>query len=88
MSKAVLVMDMPERCEWCIFHDSEHNCVYCNKGIPFADVKPDWCPLRELPERHSGDFGVIRNKEEYIKIGENIGWNACLNAIMGGEDGE
>ena len=51
--------------------------------------KHGWIPVsKKMPERHSGDFGVIRKKEEYIKIGENIGWNACLNAITGGDGGE
>lgn len=59
MAKAVLVMDMPESCFGCNF-------LYCNAdaGIDSCQAmevsrivdsetyeRPDWCPLRELPER-------------------------------------
>lgn len=84
MAKAVLVMDMPESCFGCNF-------LYCNAdaGIDSCQAmevsrivdsetyeKPDWCPLRELPEK----------KELYLSInnqkGYCDGWNACMDKIL------
>lgn len=83
MSKAVLVMDMPESCFGCNF-------LYCNAdaGIDSCQAmkvsrivdsetyeKPDWCPLRELPEK--------ANHPAYCDNGRfDKGWNACLDEIL------
>lgn len=49
-----------------------------------SETKPDWCPLKPLPE-----------KKEYINSVSNIeatkniaaaGWNACLDEITGGAE--
>lgn len=70
MSKAVLVIDMPESCDMCDFMDMVNGEMYC--GVPgcgeFAEdyimCRPDWCPLIELPEKKQ---------------------NACIDAITGGK---
>jgi hypothetical protein len=61
MTKAVLVMDMPESCDMCDFADDTQpprygeRTLYCNApGIgddvtDYIACRPDWCPLRELP---------------------------------------
>lgn len=93
MSKAVLIMDMPESCFGCNF-------LYCNAdaGIDSCQAmevartvdsetyeKPDWCPLRELPEKKE-EFeqreciGSTKGTWE-VPLIENKGWNACLDAI-------
>lgn len=67
MSKAVLAMDMPERCSecnlsytddcdnwWC----SARNCTVFDEIID-ENGKPSWCPLKPLPqmkERCSASF--------------------------------
>lgn len=58
MSKAVLVMDMPERCADCPLRSSKKTsyvCCYLTlkniSSTDYYDKKPDWCPLRELPEK-------------------------------------
>lgn len=93
MSKAVLVMDMPESCFGCNF-------LYCNAdaGIDSCQAmevsrivdsetyeKPYWCPLRELPERKPESE---RRECEGSNMGtwqvpllENMSWNACLDEI-------
>ena len=86
MSKAVLVMDMPESCFGCNF-------LYCNAdaGIDSYHAmevsrivdsetyeRPDWCPLRELPEKKETNY-YMNNKEKGIVEG----WNACLEKITG-----
>ena len=53
MSKAILIIDMPECCADCRFTDSGGDvCALGNKAISYEEYKtkkPDWCPLRELP---------------------------------------
>lgn len=81
MSKAVLVMDMPEQaCQKCILcyeteNEDEYLCCATGKLVPDGE-KPDWCPLRELPVK----------KELYLSInsekGYCVGWNACLGEIL------
>lgn len=44
--------------------------------------RPDWCPLRELPEKatdmpDADDLGV-----DYVR-GAMDGWNNCLDEIVG-----
>ena len=64
MAKAVLVMDMPEDCKQCVFCRGLNACklkkylvrdkictVYTVDKQIMEGGKPDWCPLRELPER-------------------------------------
>lgn len=100
MSKVVLVMDMPESCDMCDFVDDEQpprygeKTLYC--GVPgigedvtdYIACRPDWCPLRELPERM--EICGTYNAEYYAKGGlmpsYKLGWNKCLDAIEGDAD--
>lgn len=84
MPKAVLVMDMPEQvCQKCILcyetEDDEYLCCAVGKLVPDGE-KPDWCPLRELPEKMPDLEHGYENVEKSII---RTGWNACLNAIAG-----
>jgi hypothetical protein len=91
MPKAVLVMDMPENCENCACKypsykdDALYDCAITGKTIPINgghyEDRPDWCTLRELPEKETemtdaDDLGV-----EYVR-GTMDGWNACLDEIL------
>lgn len=83
MSKAILVLDeMPEYCDSCPCCDEEWDqCIATGEELTY-DVyflyengcsykKPDWCPLRELPERQAN-------------VGPwELGWNACLKYVLG-----
>ena len=94
MSKAVLVMDMPEDCKQCVFCRGLNACklkkylvrdkictVYTVDKQIMEGGKPDWCPLRELPERS--------DHPEHCDNGRfDAGWNACLDAIEGGAHGK
>ena len=86
MSKAVLVMDMPEQtCQKCALcyeteNDDEYLCCATGKLLPDGE-KPDWCPLRELPEK-------MEVCGKYPQPGKPVasyrfGWNACLDKILG-----
>lgn len=86
MAKAVLIMDeMPECCADC-------SCGYFESGTKKLNLicgatgedannvgKPDWCPLRELPEKISELKSGYENLSTSIR---RVGWNACLDEIL------
>ena len=77
MSKAVLVLDMPESCYDCCLHNY-HFCDVTCSAIDFSS-RPDDCPLESLPakrkERYAADVGDRDS-------GFIDGWNACIYEIM------
>lgn len=92
MSKSVLVMDTPESCRSCYLRGFTLNLQYCKAklgivAIKDTSVKPDWCPLKPLPEKMKVT-GIYNG--EYFKAGGKppsykIGWNKCIDEITGGE---
>lgn len=75
MSKAVLVMDMPESCFGCNFMycDEESDTETCQametaRDIDLIEDRPDWCPLRELPDEKCGAWtdGMIAAYNKYL----------------------
>lgn len=92
MSKAVLVLDMPESCDMCNFTNMVNGKMYC--GVPgcgelaedYIMCRPDWCPLRPMPEKATEDGLECYGELKYMQ-----GWNDCRNVIGGGDgdyDGE
>ena len=85
MPKAVLVTDMPECCADCpcSFFERDNPILNLICGVTQEDAynvgKPDWCPLRELPEKKTGN-SYMNSKEKGIVEG----WNAFLDAIEEG----
>lgn len=82
MSKSVLVIDTPENCRSCYLCGFTLNLHYCRgklKDIKDTSVKPDWCPLKPLPEKMTIPRGA-RNTDglEYA-----CGYNTCINEITG-----
>lgn len=86
MAKAVLVMDNPEDCTMCKFWNSKDDECYATGveelSLNSEEAKPDWCPLRELPEKRE----INHNKNHYISNfwtdAKSVGWNACLDEIL------
>ena len=75
MSKAVLVIDMPESCFGCNFMycDEESDTETCQametaRDIDLIEDRPDWCPLRELPDEKCGAWtdGMIAAYNKYL----------------------
>ena len=66
MSKSVLVIGAPE---------NRYSC-YLRKLIR---VKPDWCPLIDLPEKDNGDYPANTSDASFVE-----GWNQCIDEITGG----
>ena len=87
MSKAILVIDIPNCCEDCSLmwkDDYSDFCpVKCNKNktdiydYTHTNTKPDWCPLKPAPKRDE----VYRQLE--WGIGYKKGWNDCVNYVVG-----
>lgn len=93
MSKSVLVMNTPERgCISCSIGQNDSNCritrIYCPiaEETAFdeeAETIPGWCPLKPLPERK--EYIVPIDNVESQKDIIAVGWNACIDAITGGD---
>ena len=77
MSKAVLVMDMPKDCYECKLQDW----LTCRiaKKCNTSHSRPDWCPLRELPEKNTKKYS---DGYKYGKGYQN-GYNACIDELLG-----
>ena len=87
MSKSVLVMDTPGSCMGCNFFicdgDTNMDCCMARETARPVDLekydKPEWCPLKPLPEKMTG----VASTDHWKSIKE--GWNGCINKITGGE---
>ena len=88
MSKAILVMDMPKSCDGCLLHGTMIGKQICNaeiKRVKDESVKPDWCPLREIPSKYADkDFTPI--KDERYDNGYEDGYNTCIDEILGDKE--
>lgn len=85
MSKAILVIDMPESCsdckirfideysDWCSCLNPEPNGVW-----KYVDnrTKPSWCPLKPAPEKAFVWHEDARSDWER-------GYNTCIDEILG-----
>ena len=89
MSKVMLVIDNPKSCSECpCISLGCCNAVggvgFCKKIYDIYD-KPDWCPLRELPQKYDEkDYTPI--KDERYENGYEDGYNACIDEIMRGSE--
>lgn len=99
MSKSILVMDTPElcfECPLCAETVDEYIPYCCGNGNEVTDYlrnksKPGWCPLKEVPERK--DVSAYRNKgvlglNTWVQANYDAGYNACIDEILEGSDGE
>ena len=82
MSKSVLVIDTPKNCCPCYLRGFTLNSQYCRwkkKDIKDTSVKPDWCPLMDLPEKDNGDYPANTFDAGFVE-----GRNQCIDEITGG----
>lgn len=90
MSKAILVMDMPDSCRKCDFVNMEMCCcglfLHLTASIESVEkygiCRPDWCPLRELPQKRR----TIGKESENDQLCFNGGYNACIDEILKGAE--
>lgn len=98
MSKSILVIDTPKSCLDCQFcremqegieaccelSDEPNDKELCRMiDVGYCQEKPDWCPLRDLPEKKF-DIG---NSEGLYPKDYRYGWNECIDEILKGADG-
>lgn len=81
MSKAVLIMDMPENCFHCKLQDWA-NCRIV-KGCHTGNKRPNWCPLQPIPEYLSTEVGLTE-----FQMGVRSGYNLCIDNILKGSEEE
>lgn len=82
MGKAMLIMDMPSKCNECeMAHPINYfnwMCEKTNKLVAhdFAgnNYRPCWCPLKEIPIKRKYGNGIYN--------GEVKGWNDCIEEIL------
>ena len=79
--KSVLVVDTPKTCKECRCQ-MMLVCVPADEDIDeYVDPSttiPKWCPLKPLPE-----IKYIRPNDTHDDLMLQIGWNACIDEIMG-----
>lgn len=94
MGKSVLIMSTPKGCFACPFHMADFNFNLClatrndsirtiskvsHEGFKKLAGRPDWCPLKELPEK-----STIENDMTDYQYGMVDGRNQCIDEITGG----
>lgn len=54
MSKSVLVINTPKYCALCVLRSGVLHpfCRVNNRDITDLSIRPDWCPLKPLPEKN------------------------------------
>lgn len=91
MSKAVLIIDMPECCADCQLADDDPSGLYCVPADEYYDGKEStedrasFCPLRELPEKKETTYPQACYENSYWTDEMKAGFNICLNEMMGGK---
>jgi len=86
MSKSILLIDTPKSCENCYMLSHNYcnfQCLITGELIEKSTNKPDWCPLKPLPEKK--EYIVPIDNVEAQKDIIAVGWNACIDEITGGE---
>ena len=84
MSKSVLVIDTPKYCALCVLRSGVLHpfCRVNNRDITDLSIRPDWCPLKPLPEKMTG----VAQTDHWNRI--KAGWNGCIDEITGGVDSD
>lgn len=97
MSKAILVIDMPESCEKCPIKNSVGYGKWCagfdDTCIDSYPIKPDWCPLKPVPEKidvPNWDDNIKAKNKNAEEVGMYMydrghyrGYNICIDKILG-----
>lgn len=80
MGKSILVMDTPESCAECpCFLETATDCCGVNGKDIESHNKPDWCPLRDAPEKKAKNSYHNQHESGYVD-----GWNDCIDKILKG----
>lgn len=89
MSKAILVIDMPDNCLECslsqgiiaentLGYYKDYKCPFgCSEHGSFIK-RPSDCPLKSVPEKREYYYGISEAWAAWVD-----GWNDCLEEIIG-----
>ena len=92
MSKAILVLDMPDSCLDCrfcreidegieacceIIIDDPDDCSLCRMIEDYCQCRPNWCPLKEMPKKVILVNQTIANGE----IGKMVGTHVLMRLL-------
>lgn len=91
----MLIMDMPECCAACPAYSKDgsqicyvkYKCVHDKHRYygHASRIKPDWCPLQEVPNKKVLTPYIGRGVLSINKLQENSykrGFNACIDEIL------
>lgn len=93
MSKSILIIDTPERCSMCEFlKNTDEEYCYCGRlGFDYQvneymmstpKGKPDWCPLKEVPDKKKHNRTLDENACYYHISDFDKGYNKCIDEIL------
>ena len=88
MSKVIAIFERPSWCFECPCFDRNLylKCRLTKRfmdNIPTNGV-PDFCPLKEVPKK-KGTWEMDVVHHESADLGEHVGWNECMDYVLGGE---
>lgn len=86
MAKGFFLVDIPDNCRECNLRSETGLCLCEKKCVFFYGLKyekPDWCPIREVPDRKEPTSMTISPliKKQYSEFDK--GWNDCLDYLEG-----
>ncbi len=88
MEKGFVIIDeIPKKCDGCPFCNSSFGKIVCNhqiRKIKDINIRPNWCPIKPMPERKPER---LTSEYEFGNLGKafETGWNACIKQIAGGQ---
>ena len=92
MSKAILVIDMPECCKNCMCYKNNF-CEITRFAIFDNTTKPNHCPLKPVPEKidiPDWDDSIKAKNKNVEEVGMYMydrghyrGYNICIDKILG-----
>lgn len=99
--KGIIVVDIPETCLDCNFCEEfdEGTLAMCsllldeNKlygrviDADYCQNKPDWCPIKPVPKKFKKET-ALNGIYDIIHETSRMGWNACIDEIVGVEENE
>lgn len=98
MEKGFILVDVPEACIDCRFcreisegieayceleDDLENNELVREIDVSYPQEKPNWCPIREFPERKEPLEFPFPPGSPFANVGYEKGWNDCLDYLEG-----
>ena len=78
-------MDMPKDCYECKLQDW----LTCRiaKKCNTSHSRPDWCPLREFPEKvETFKCEELCDVDDWYDSGYHNGYNACIDELLGDKE--